>query len=62
MSNCIVADASAVNLNGIKATLASGLSTCFIKGKQVFNNGPKSLHKNPSYCLFYASEFLIISY
>ena len=30
--------------------LANGLSTFPIKGNPVFNNGPKSLPKNPSDC------------
>ena len=42
-----VADAAAVNPNGIKRLLASGLSTFFIKGNPVFSKGPKSLLKNP---------------
>ena len=42
-----VADAAAVNPNGIKAPLANGLSAFPIKGNPVFSNGPKSLPKNP---------------
>ena len=42
-----VADAAAVNINEIKALLANGLSTFFIKGNLVFSNGPRSLPKNP---------------
>ena len=38
-----VADAPAVNLNGIKTLLANGLSTFFIKGNPVFSNDPKTL-------------------
>ena len=45
-----VADAAVVNLNDIKALLANGLSTFFIKGNPVFSNGPKSLPKNPPDC------------
>ena len=45
-----VADAVAVNPNGIKTFLASGLSTFFISGYPVFNNGLKSLRKNPPDC------------
>ena len=41
------ATAAAVSPNGIKTLLANGLSTFFIKGNPVFNNGPKSLPKNP---------------
>ena len=46
-----VADAAAVNPNGIKTLLVNGLSTNgFIKGKLVFINGLKSLPKNPPDC------------
>ena len=46
-----VADAAAAaNLNGIKTILANCLSTFPIKGNPVFNNGPKSLPKNPPDC------------
>ena len=45
-----VADAGAVNPNGIKTLLANGLSTFPIKGNPVFSNGPKSLPKNPPDC------------
>ena len=45
-----VADAAAVNPNGIKTLLANGLSTFPIKGNPVFSNGPKSLPKNPPDC------------
>ena len=38
-----VADATTVNLNGIKRLLANGFST-------FSRNGPKGLHKNPSDC------------
>ena len=41
-----VADAVAVNINGIKMLLAQGLSTFLIKGNTVSSNGPKSLTKN----------------
>ena len=30
--------------------LASGLTTLFINGNPVFNNGPKSLPRNPPNC------------
>ena len=43
-----VADAAAVNPNGIKRLLANCLSTFPIKDNPVFSNGPKSLPKNPS--------------
>ena len=55
-----VADAVAVNPNGIKTLLASVFSTFFIKGKLVFSNGLWNLHKNSPDCPFYAIEFLII--
>ena len=41
------ADAAAVNPNGIKTLLANGLITFFISGNPVFNNGPRSLPRNP---------------
>ena len=44
-----VADAAAVNLNGIKTFLANVFSTFFIKDNLVFSSGPKSLRKNPPY-------------
>ena len=49
--NSSVADAAAVNPNGIKTLLANGLSTFPIKGNPVFSNGPKSLPKSPPDCL-----------
>ena len=45
-----VADAVAVNPNGIKTLLANGLSTFLIKGNLVFNNSLKSLLNNPCGC------------
>ena len=45
-----VADAAAVDPNGIKMLLAHGLSTFFIKGNPVLSNGPKSVPKNPQNC------------
>ena len=45
-----VADAAAVNPNGIKTVLANGLSTFPIKSNPVFSNGRKSLPKNPPSC------------
>ena len=45
------ADNAAVHPNGIKTLLASNsLSTCFIKGKPIFTNGPKILSKNHPDC------------
>ena len=41
-----VADAAAVNPNGIKTLLAYGLSTSPIKGNPFFRNVPKILPKN----------------
>ena len=46
-----VADDAAVNPNGIKTLLVSGLSTFLIKGGPVFSNSLKCLLKNPPYCL-----------
>ena len=45
-----VADAAAINTNGIKTVLANGLSTFFIKGNLVVSNGPKDLPKNHPGC------------
>ena len=45
-----LADAAAVNPNVIKRLLANGLITFPIEGNPVFNNGPKSLLKNPPDC------------
>ena len=45
------ADAAAVNPNGIKTLLANGLTTFFINGNPVFSNGPRSLPRNPPYCI-----------
>ena len=42
-----VADAAAVNPNGIKTLLANGLSTFPIKDNPVFSNDNKSLPKTP---------------
>ena len=57
-----VADAAAVNPNGIKTLLAKGLSTFRIKGNPVFINGPKSLPKNSPDCPILCNWFLIILY
>ena len=45
-----VADAAAINPNGIKTLLANGLSTFPIKSNPVFGNGPKILPKHPPGC------------
>ena len=45
-----VADGAAVSPNGIKPLLANGLRTFPIKDNPVFNNGLKSLLKNPLDC------------
>ena len=47
-----VADAAAVNPNGIKTLLANGFSTFPIKDNLVFKNVPKSFSKNPCDCPF----------
>ena len=41
------ADAAAVNPNGIKTLLANDLITFLMNGSPVFNNGPRSLPRNP---------------
>ena len=55
-----IADAAAVNLNGIKRVLANGFSTFPIKGNPVFNNNPRSIPKMLLFILFYVTVFLII--
>ena len=45
-----VAAAAAVNSNGIKTLLASGLRIFIIESDQVFSNGPKILTKNSPDC------------
>ena len=45
-----VADVAAVNTTGVKTLLANGFTTFPIKDNPVFNNGPKSLPKNPPDC------------
>ena len=42
---------AAVKPNGIKTLLANGLITFFINGSPVFNNGPRSLPRNPPDCI-----------
>ena len=44
MNNCSVANATAVNRNGIKTLLANGLWTFPIEGNLTFSNGTKSVH------------------
>ena len=53
-----VADASAVNPNGIKTLLADGLSTFSTKGKPVFSNSPKSVPRNRPDCPIFFYLFL----
>ena len=45
------ADAAAVDYKGIKTLLANGLTTFFISGNPVFNNGPRRLPKYPHDCI-----------
>ena len=45
-----VADTAAVNPNGIKTLLGTGLSIFPIKDNPVFSNGSKFLPENPAYC------------
>ena len=58
-----VADAVAVNPNGIKTLLASVFSTFFIKGKSVFSNGLWNLPKNspdcPILCNWVFDDFIL---
>ena len=55
-----VADAAAVNLNGIKTLLANSLSTFSIKGKPALVMVVKFHLKIHFIVLLYATEFLII--
>ena len=45
------ADGAAVNPNGIKTLLANGLIRFFTNGSPVFDNGPRSLRRNPPECI-----------
>ena len=45
------ANATVVNLNGIKTLLTNGLITFFINGNYVFDNGPRSLPRNLPDCI-----------
>ena len=45
-----VADAAAVNPNGIKMLLANGVSTFSINDALIFSNGSKYLRRNPPDC------------
>ena len=45
-----VTDAAAINPNGIKMLLATGLSTFTFKGKPLFSNGSRSPWRNPPDC------------
>ena len=51
MNSCTVADGAAIKSNKIKALLANGLRTFFIKGNLLSSNGPKILSKNLPDCL-----------
>ena len=53
-----VADAAAVNPNGIKKPLANGVSAFFIKGKLFFGNGPESISRNQSSCIIFDNLML----
>ena len=59
-----VADAAAVNPDGIKTLLANGSNAFPIKGNEVFNNCLESLLKNllDNLSWFYAIEFFITFY
>ena len=52
LRDLILHSRDSLRLSGIKALLANGLSTFFVKGKPVFNDGPLSLPKNPPDCPF----------
>ena len=45
------AEVAAVNPNGIKILLANVLITFFINNNPVYNNGPRSLPRNPPDCI-----------
>ena len=47
----VAAAAAAVNPNGIKTFLASGLSIFLIKGNPISSKGPESLPNNSRVCL-----------
>ena len=51
-----VADAAAVNPNGIKTLSANSFSTFPIKVNLVFSNGPKSIPKNSPDCPILSSR------
>ena len=57
-----VADAIAVDSNGMKMLVANGLSTFLIKGKPVLIMVPKVFLQISVIVLFYAIKFSIISY
>ena len=53
-----VANAAAVNPNGIKMLLTNDLRTFFLKGNPAFSNGSKSLHENrPDWPILYNRVF-----
>ena len=54
-----VADAAAVNANGIKTLSANGQSTFFIKGKPGFSNGPKTPPDCPILCNWVFDNFIL---
>ena len=47
---CIPASAADAATDGIKTLLVNGLSTSFIKGKPIFNNGSKRLLRTIPNC------------
>ena len=59
-----VADAAAVNPNGIKTLFANDLSTFYIRENLVFSNGPNSLHRNlldcPILCNWIFDNFILV--
>ena len=58
-----VCDAVAVNSNGIKTSLANGLSIVSIKGNPVFSKGPKNQLENctdcPMLCKWVFDNFIL---
>ena len=60
-----VADVAAVNPNGIKTLLATGLNIFLIRSKPVFSNGPKTLPKNspdcPILCSWVFDSFILVN-
>ena len=56
-----VADAVAVNPNGIKTSLANGFNKFYIKGNPAFSNGPKSWPNNPPILFYWVFDNFILA-